>query len=123
MSLYNLVAFETVCPRCGEYCTATAEFRLGLLQMRTYRLGEALLFDGVGEVVDKPGTTVSAEGYAECGCCHKDYWVTIRVDDDVIVSVTVDPARKPYIPDDLRTADGKVMHWTEDAGWVNETHQ
>jgi hypothetical protein len=118
MSLHNLVAFKTTCPRCGEYCEARAEFRLGLLEMRTYRVGEALLFDGTGEVIGKPSPSARVEGYAECKCCHKDYWVTISVDDDIIGSVAVDPARDPYIPDDLRTADGKVMRWTEDAGWI-----
>jgi hypothetical protein len=120
MSLYNLLRFEITCPRCGERCEAVAEFRFGLLENRTYRVGDVLQFDGIGEVVDKPGGHATVEGYAECNCCHKDYWVSIDIVADRITGVTVNPEKPPYIPDAPRTPDGKAMHWVENIGWTAE---
>jgi hypothetical protein len=68
---------------------------------RTYRLGDTLDW-GDGKGLRFPsqrpsGGNYTGDGYIECPDCKKDYWVTITVEADVIVSAVVNPAKPGYI--------------------------
>ncbi|WP_419995885.1 hypothetical protein [Streptomyces boninensis] len=99
--MYNSLTAELRCPRCGEQCTVDIQFAFGLLDFREYSLGSRVEWGTKGLRNPNgrpPNGTYADEGYAECQCCHKDYWVWIRVDADVIVSVEVDPTKPGHIP-------------------------
>jgi hypothetical protein len=93
-----------------------------LLNFHAYRVGDVVEFDGTGEVVDKasPHGEVDVEGYAECLCCHKDYWIIIHMENDRITHVDVNRAKGPLIPDDLRTPEGKQLKWIDGIGWTED---
>lgn len=41
---------------------------------------------------------LNGEGYAECLCCHKDFFVVIEVRKDIIVAARPDRSKPPLIP-------------------------
>lgn len=101
MGMYNYLDADLKCPRCGEQCTAEIEFRFGLLDLRRYAVGDTVDWGVKGlrhPRARPPHGNYADEGYAECGCCHKDYFVLIRVEGDRIVSVEVDPTKPGHIP-------------------------
>ena len=120
MSLYNILKFTYVCPRQFHECEAEAEFKYGLLDFHVYHIGDVVAFGTVGEVVGDPGEAgfVEVEGYAECQCCHKDYWIVIHIENRRIIGVSVDENKQPLVPDDLRSADGRQLKWIEGVGWA-----
>lgn len=100
MGIYNTLVVELVCPRCHERATCEVDFRLGLLELRTYRLGDALRWAGGyrNKPLRRPDEgTVEGEGYTVCPRCEKDFWVHVEVRNDLIVAATPDPARPGHI--------------------------
>ncbi|WP_157239133.1 hypothetical protein [Catenuloplanes japonicus] len=91
---------EMECPRCQRLAECEVEFKLGRLDLRTYRLGEALEWAGGNgrKPLRRPdGGNARTEGYADCPQCGRDFWVTIHVQDDRLAVVVPDPARPGYI--------------------------
>ncbi|GIJ49141.1 hypothetical protein Val02_60270 [Virgisporangium aliadipatigenens] len=97
---YNLLQAELQCPHCDERAACEVEFRLGLLDLRTYRLGEPLRWAGGRR--DKPlrcpdrGDATGA-GYTVCPVCERDFWVRLDVVGDRIVTAVPDPDRSGYL--------------------------
>lgn len=101
MGMYNYLDVELDCPRCGAWCAAEVEFGFGLLDLRRYAVGDLVDWGVKGLRRPRgrpPGGDLAGEGYAECRCCRKDYFVLVRVEADRIVSVEVDPARPGHLP-------------------------
>lgn len=101
MGLYNYLDLVLRCPRCGIESSMEAEFRFGLQNQDRYHLGDKLQWNGGGVSTprDRPvGGNYIDEGYVECPNCHQDFWIIIRVHEDVIESAEVDLTRKGYIP-------------------------
>lgn len=101
MSIYNYLEFTTVCPRCHTRQPVEANFRFGSRNLDHYRPGEKLCWEGSAPIPRRrpPDGNYTGDGYVECPHCHRDFWVTIRVEHDVIASVEVDAARPGYVPD------------------------
>ncbi|NRQ33584.1 hypothetical protein HII36_17260 [Nonomuraea sp. NN258] len=100
MGLYNLLLAELECPRCLVRARCAVEFRLGLLDLREYRLGDILRWAGGhrGKPLRRPDEgTADGEGYCECAHCGKDFWVRVHVRDDRIAEVRPDADRPAHI--------------------------
>lgn len=100
MGVYNTLELITLCPRCEVVSPVEVEFRFGLVNLDTYRLGDDLRWIGVGHSQPHsrpPNGDFDGEGYAECLACHKDFWMMIYVRKDVIASATVDHTKMGYI--------------------------
>ena len=96
MSLYNyVVALDLKCPRCGSQTDVRAEARLGRLALVEYRLGDEVEWArNRAEGMTRPDCgTASLEGYGMCSVCHKDFWLSITVKNDLVASVSVDSQR------------------------------
>lgn len=102
MGLYNILRVTTTCPRCNTKSEVEAEFRFGLPELAVYRIGDRLRWYGKGSQVpqNRPeGGNHTGEAYVECPNCRRDFWLNVEVRADIIHSVEVNAARKPYIPD------------------------
>lgn len=102
MSGYNILKAELPCPGCGVRVAVDVEFRFGLLEHRTYALGERINWGTRGERYPRlrpVGGDYVGEGYAECESCHRDFWVSIAVRNDIFSSVNIDHSRKGYLPE------------------------
>lgn len=45
------------------------------------------------------GGNLDGEGYSECPLCHKDFFVVVKVRNDVLVGAEPDLSKSPLIPD------------------------
>ncbi|GIF74049.1 hypothetical protein [Asanoa siamensis] len=100
MSLYNLLLVELGCPWCHRRAACEVEFKLGLLDLRTYRLGDTLRWAGGhgNEPLRRPDEgCAESEGYTVCPHCERDFWVRVEIRNDLILAVTADPGRQGYI--------------------------
>lgn len=100
MGIYNELEIITSCPRCGVMSQVEVEFRFGLINLDRYRLGDTLRWTGAGTPRPRkrpPNGDFDGEGYAECPICHKDFWMTIHIRQDIIVSAEVDSTKAGYI--------------------------
>jgi hypothetical protein len=116
MSLYNYLLLTTTCPRCGAEGEMEAEFRFGYRNLTYYRLGDSLLWDGMGikNPRERPaGGDYDDEAYVVCPFCERDFWLRVSVRNDLITSASVDSTREPYIPDapvdNKNRPDGKLQ--------------
>lgn len=103
MSIYNHLLMTLRCPRCGRKSEVGTEFRFGMWDLTTYRLENALVWEGKGvrTPTHRPsGGDLDEDSYAVCSQCWNDFWVRIAVRNDVIVSAEVDATRKGYIHQD-----------------------
>jgi hypothetical protein len=99
MSLYNYLEVTARCPHCGTVSTFDTEFRFGLRELTSYRVGDRLTWEGKGvrTPAHRPedGNYVG-EAYAECPVCKRDFWLNVCVEHDVITSYEVDADRPGY---------------------------
>ncbi|GLZ30164.1 hypothetical protein Lesp02_23540 [Lentzea sp. NBRC 105346] len=109
MSIYNYLEVTAPCPHCGVVSTLNAEFRFGLRELTSYRVGDQLTWEGKGvrTPTHRPENgNFAGEAYAECPACGRDYWLNVRVEHDVIISYEVDADRPGYVkPDGAGEAD------------------
>ena len=101
MGLYNMLRTVFTCPYCG--CTSELEIDLyfGFRNLITYGIGDLYRWkkcDSVKKGGRPSDGDLDGEGYAECESCKRDFFVIVRVRNDVIDSVKYDPTKKPYIP-------------------------
>jgi hypothetical protein len=101
MAIYNILELALSCPRCGNNVNIEAEFRFGFRNLERYHIGDKIQWKGSG--VSKPkqrpqGGNYEGEGYSECPICHKDFWISMKVRNDILVDAEVDVSRDGYIP-------------------------
>lgn len=93
--MFNILHAALVCPRCQGRAETAIEFRFGLLELRDYRLGDALVWSDRGDGLRHPRRppadgNFSGDGHAECPRCHKDFFVEIAVRDGRLDAVAID---------------------------------
>jgi hypothetical protein len=80
----------------------TVDLYFGFRDQLNYKLGDAYRWRE-GRSVKNDGRpqegNLDGEGYTECPLCAKDFWVIVRVRNDVLESVEPDTEKKPLIPD------------------------
>lgn len=100
MSIYNYLRSLLCCPACGRQSEIDVEFRFGIRDLRTYRIGDKLVWEGKGVRTPSgrpPHGDFEDVGYAECPWCGTDFWVRISVKNDVLTSAEVDPSLEGYL--------------------------
>lgn len=99
--MYNYLETALQCPHCGNRSIMEAEFRFGWQNLDRYQLHDRLRWHGgVQTPRQRPESgNYTGEGYVECPHCHRDFWITIQVQNDVITSAEVDLARPGYVPE------------------------
>ncbi|MGR7946545.1 hypothetical protein ACU063_19045 [Paenibacillus sp. M.A.Huq-81] len=101
--MFNLLLVNLECPRCKVFIDAEIEFKMGLLNLDRYRLRDTLEWDidlrKLHQARPQDGS-LTGEGYVCCPnpLCDKDFWVAIRVEQDIIVEIKIDKTRQGYIP-------------------------
>ena len=103
MSMYNTLLLTITCPRCGAEAEMEADFRFGLRDLTRYRIGDRLPWEGMGVKTPEKrpeGGNYDDEAYAVCPDCERDFWLTVSVRNDVIVSAAIDNTKQPYISDE-----------------------
>ena len=98
--MFNYLILTITCPRCGIESEMEAEFRFGLMDLTRYRIGDQIQWDGLG--TRKPlkhpdGGNYTDEAYVVCPSCKRDFWLDVSVKKGIIVSTTINKAKKPYI--------------------------
>lgn len=102
MSNYNLLTTGMSCPRCGNACSMTIELHFGMRDQIALKIGslcpwiDGKSFIGGGRPEDG---SVDGEGYTQCPCCGKYFFVVVEVRKDMISSVHADMTKNGYIPD------------------------
>ncbi|XOK60598.1 hypothetical protein ACJ7K1_29470 [Paenibacillus elgii] len=101
LGLFNLLLFNGERPRCGAIVKTEAEFKMGMLNLDTYNLGDALTWaTGKSKPLHQKrpfNGSAFGDGYVCCPNCEKDFWVSIKVEHDKIVDVKVDNTKNGYI--------------------------
>src|SRR5262245_28885654 len=88
MGLFNVLHYEGRCPRCGFVGPLRAQFNLGSLELRDYRIGDRLDWSGPIRDYDPPEDGYAADhGFVECPRCSSSFWVWITTEDGVIARV------------------------------------
>lgn len=101
MGLFNVLEVNVTCPRCHREVYVQAEFRFGVVNVETYRLGDMLPWVGERPSIPKvrpEGGNYKGEGYAVCPLCDVDFYVDIEVKNNILVSAVPDPSRPGYVP-------------------------
>jgi hypothetical protein len=102
MSNYNLLTAEMICPRCGNSCSMTIELHFGMRDQIALRIGSLYPWNEGKSVIrgGRPeGGSIDGEGYAQCPCCGKDFFVVVGIRNDLIVSAHSNTTKQPYIPE------------------------
>jgi len=101
VSLFNTLRVGLRCPRCERDGVVEVEIKFGLRNQIEYRLGETYLW--TRSPLERsggrpPGGNLDGEGYAQCEQCRKDFFVVVKLRNDSIESVDLDPTKVPLIP-------------------------
>lgn len=99
MAAFNILEINSViCPRCHSKTSAEAEFRFGFTNQDRYKMGETLEWGGKGKGHKQPENgNYTGEGYIQCEVCNKDFWIKIKIEQDIIKGFEVDSAKPGYI--------------------------
>lgn len=99
MGLFNALHFNGECPRCGFTGEFIAEFKLGSLEQRNYRVGDRIDWSGPIRDYDPPEDGYAADhGFVKCRQCQQAFWVWITAEAGVIAGVA--PSAGPDLPAD-----------------------
>lgn len=106
MSIYNYLQVRSRCPWCHVESEVDAEFRFGLRDLVSYRIGDTITWEGRGVRTPThrpPGGNYRGPAYVECPNCGRDYWLEVEISNDIITSFDIDLSRPGYITDDTRS--------------------
>lgn len=101
MGLYNVLKVDLKCPFCERLGEMEAEFKLGYLSVDTYSVGDKIRW--ASGSAKKPHQkrpekgSCNGEGYVECPKCHKDFWISILIKEDVIINVAINPTKAGFV--------------------------
>jgi len=101
MGMYNVLILNIISPYCGYEGEMESEFKIGYLNIDSYRLGDKIKWaDGIAK---KPHQrrpldgNFTGEGYVECPQCLKDFWLKIFINNDTLTDVTIDSSKTGYV--------------------------
>lgn len=101
MSSYNILKAEIECPRCKQTAKQEIELRFGYTtEMFEFKIGDSYNWRG-GKAVQNGGRPnngdFNGEGYVECSLCKCDFFVQVKIRNDLIEKIEHDSTRQPYI--------------------------
>lgn len=103
MGTYNVLITKMQCPRCNQNGEQEIEIYFGnTSKMLEFKISDKYLWC-VGKEIQNGGRpengNLDGEGYTECKFCKKDFFVNVKVRNDVIEGFELDSTKKPYIVD------------------------
>ena len=90
MAAFNQLPARLQCPRCGRESDMMVDLYFGLRDQLEYKLGDTYRWRTGRSVKNggrPPEGNLDGEGYTECPLCRKDFFVIVRVRNDVLQSV------------------------------------
>lgn len=100
MGLFNLLNAELICLSCGKNVFSDIELHFGdVSNMASYQIGDAYTWRKNKAIQNggrPPNGNLKGEGYMECPNCEKDFFVTVIIQNDVIIRVEIDKNKKGY---------------------------
>ncbi|MES2793698.1 MAG: hypothetical protein V4719_29055 [Planctomycetota bacterium] len=100
MSTHNELHVVMNCCRCGVQNTFSLEVFGGRGELLTYSIGDTVQWNTRGSPAKggrPPEGCCTFSGYGVCDQCGKDFFVNVDIRNDVIVGVSCDHQRAPYI--------------------------
>jgi hypothetical protein len=101
MGLYNQILACITCPHCKEEVPAAIDIRIGdTRQMEVFSIGDTYIWLNGKSVKNggRPtGGSMEGEGYTVCPECRRDFFVKVKIANDVITAVEPDMAKSGYI--------------------------
>ena len=101
MGIYNILKTEVECPRCKKRAEQTVDLHFGYTnEMLEFNLGDKYLwyFGRDSKNGGRPENgNIDGEGYVVCELCRCDFFVSVKVRNDVIEAVEHDPTKKPFL--------------------------
>ncbi|MGI9054576.1 MAG: hypothetical protein ACR2F2_02105 [Pyrinomonadaceae bacterium] len=103
MGTYNILKTKIKCPRCKQVTDQEVDLHLGYTnEMLEFNLGGKYLWF-FGKDFKNGGRPengdIDGEGYAVCELCRRDFFVSVKVRNDVIEGVEYDSTKKPFLKD------------------------
>ncbi|MCP4152882.1 MAG: hypothetical protein GY757_34435 [bacterium] len=100
MSVHNLLHIKYRCIRCNQYSHFDIECFFGFGNLTSLTIGAPVQW--VNGKSEKNGGrpedgNLRGEGYAECSLCHKDFFVDVIIENDIVIGVDVNLTKTPYI--------------------------
>ncbi len=100
MAIYNILAAEMECPRCGDPAEFRVQLHFGRRELVDYRLGDRYSWvprKAVQNGGRPPDGDLDGEGYTECPLCAKDFFVCVEIRGDRLSGARPDTSREPYV--------------------------
>jgi hypothetical protein len=101
MGTYNILKTKIECPRCQKVADQEIDLHFGYTnEMLEFNLGDKYIwflekeFQNGGRPVNG---TIDGEGYVVCELCSCDFFVSVKVRNDVIEEVEHDSTKKPFL--------------------------
>lgn len=103
MGTYNVLKTKIECPRCKQFADQEVDLHFGYTnEMIEFNLGDKYIWHLEREFQNggRPANgSIDGEGYVVCELCKRDFFVKVKVRDDVIEGVEFDSAKKPFLKD------------------------
>lgn len=103
MGTYNVLKTKIECPRCKQFAEQEVDLHFGYTnEMLEFNLGDKYRwflrkdFKNGGR---PENGNIDGEGYVVCELCGCDFFVRVKVRNDVIESVEYDSTKKPFLAD------------------------
>lgn len=101
MGTYNKIQARVTCPHCEKDIPVEVETRFGdTCQMRNYSIGDTYTWLAEKSVKNggRPaGGNMDGEGYTVCPQCQRDFFVRVKIFEDVITTVEPAVEKRGYI--------------------------
>jgi uncharacterized C2H2 Zn-finger protein len=102
MAIYNELRAVIRCPRCGCIVERIVNLYFGYRDLLPFHIGDKYRWTSSPLVKNggRPeGGNLDGEGYTECPCCGKDFFVVVEIRDDTMIAAYPDLAKRPLLPD------------------------
>lgn len=104
MGTYNVLKKVSIeCPRCKQFADQEVDLHFGYTnEMLEFNLGDKYLWF-VGRDFKNGGRpkngNIDGEGYVVCELCKRDFFVSVKVRNDIIENVEYDLTKRPFFKD------------------------
>ena len=104
MGTYNVLKKVKIeCPRCKQFAEQEVDLHFGYTnEMLEFSLGDKYLWFPKKDFKNggRPENgTIDGEGYVVCELCKRDFFVRVKVKNDVIEGVELDSIKKTFLRD------------------------
>jgi hypothetical protein len=103
MGTYNILKAKIECARCKQFAEQEIDLHFGYTnEMLEFSVGDKYRWF-LGKEFQNGGRpengNIDGEGYVICEICKRDFFVIVKVRNDVIEEVRHDSTKKPFLAD------------------------